>query len=88
MNTDNAPDRRNDGYAFTSEKALVRFFSGTFPRKTIEKVIARHKKTFVERAGTEPAESKMQLLKRVEHELLRMAQTGKAQSPAGPRTRG
>jgi hypothetical protein len=67
------PDRRDSNYAFTSERELVQFFSSSLPRPVIRKVIAETKKRFVARTPLDRPGIKLQLLKKCEVALVRLA---------------
>lgn len=66
-------ENRTELYSFTSQKDIVNFFSDTFPKKHIRKIIKTQKEGFVPRPDTSKEVNKMQFLKKCEWELVRLA---------------
>jgi hypothetical protein len=71
-----ANERRTSSYTFSTEKALVAFFSRTMPRPLIKSTMRRLKSTFVGREGDTPEAAQLQFLKKCEYELIRIAGEG------------
>lgn len=68
-------ENRTDLYSFTSQNDIVNFFSDTFTKKHIRKIIKSQKKDFIPRPDTPKEINKMQFLKKCEWELVRLAKS-------------
>lgn len=66
-------ENRTDLYSFTSQKDIVKFFSDTFTKKYIRKIIKTQKEGFIPRPDTSKEINRMQFLKKCEWELIRLA---------------
>jgi hypothetical protein len=66
-------EKRQNRYVFTSISDLIAFFSDTVPKKEILAVIRRARDTFKKRPNLPAASRKLQLIKKCEWELVRIA---------------
>ncbi len=68
-------ERRNPLYTFTSNKALIQYFSNFIPKEEVISNIELLRKEFKERSGTSRVETRYQFLKKCECHLLNIVKS-------------
>ncbi len=66
-------NKRQNQYAFTSQRDLIAFFADTLQKKTIKETIRNTKKKFKIRSDVSRELNRLQLLKKCEWELVRLS---------------